>query len=122
MSSQFVSNTIGSPNNSSLPFNRIVSTQCSYSSSFMNPRSGENPPALSSSTSHAFRSDSSSARVHDAIALAFAPSSSSIRFTSAPPCGAISPSLARDANVRARVASAARAVAVADARVAVGEP
>ena len=56
--------------------------------------------------------------MHDAIALAFAPSSSSIRFTSAPPCGAINPSLC-DANVRSRAVIARRAVAVAVARVAV---
>ena len=52
----------------------------------MNPVSGEKPPTVSSSTSHALRSDSSTILV--ALALAAAASAGdSMRLTREPPCG-----------------------------------
>jgi hypothetical protein len=67
----------------------------------MNPLNGENPPTLSNSTSHAFRSLNSNARSQLAIAFAFSFSSRIMRSINSPPCGSINPFTAAYARVPA---------------------
>ena len=66
----------------------MVSTTLWYSSSFMKPVSGEKAPTVSSSTSHALRSDSSTVLVARAAAAA---GSAAMRLTrGSPPWGGVS--------------------------------
>ena len=90
VSSQAVSRTMGMPKRRLLPGRRISLTQLVYTSSFMKPVRGLKPPTVSSSTSHAFLSESSRVRLQEETRLAFF-DSSAMRFTSLPPWGSMRP-------------------------------
>ena len=71
-----------------LPGRRLLDAV--YTSSFMKPVRGLKPPTVSSSTSHAFLSESSRVRLQEETRLAFF-DSSAMRFTSLPPWGSMRP-------------------------------